>query len=114
MLLLAGYIAVPSGPSVMVLPGTNKSFDQVYAIGFAWQQYAQQVRRQQRRASGGRNAVADAVAGTLIGGGAGAAIGAAAICGMWYYEIQRRDKPRFESLTGIVVRQVILLSVAAR
>jgi hypothetical protein len=64
-------------PSVMLLSGTNKSFDQIHAIGFAWQQYAQQVRRQQRRASGGRNAVANAVAGTLIGGGAGAAIGAA-------------------------------------
>ena len=29
MLLLAGCVAVPSGPSIVVLPGTNKSFDQV-------------------------------------------------------------------------------------
>jgi hypothetical protein len=79
-LALAGCVTVPAGPTVMVLPGTSKSFEAFQADNFACQQFAQ--------ASLGLNAppgqlVADptgggaAVAGTLIGAAAGAAIGAA-------------------------------------
>jgi Glycine-zipper domain len=78
-LALAGCVTVPAGPTVMVLPGTSKSFEAFQADNFACQQFAQ--------SSLGLNAppgqlVADpagggaAVAGTLIGAAAGAAIGA--------------------------------------
>jgi len=78
-LVLAGCVTVPSGPTVMVLPGTSKSFDAFQADNFACQQFAQ--------ASLGINAppgqqVADpaganaAVGAALIGAAAGAAIGA--------------------------------------
>ena len=79
VLVLAGCVTVPSGPTVMVLPGTSKSFEAFQADNFACQQFAQ--------ATLGLNAppgqlVPDptgsgaAVAGTLIGAAAGAAIGA--------------------------------------
>lgn len=78
VLALAGCVTVPSGPTVMVLPGTSKSFDAFQADNFACQQFAQ--------ASLGLNGapgqlVPDptgsgaAVASTLIGAAAGAAIG---------------------------------------
>ena len=41
--LLSACVTVPTGPSVMVLPGTNKSFDQFQADGYACSQYAQQM-----------------------------------------------------------------------
>ncbi len=79
VLALVGCVTVPSGPTVMVLPGTSKSFEAFQADNFACQQFAQ--------ATLGLNAppgqlVPDptgsgaAVAGTLIGAAAGAAIGA--------------------------------------
>jgi Glycine-zipper domain len=78
-LMLAGCVTVPAGPTVMVLPGSSKSFEAFQADNFACQQFAQ--------SSLGLNAppgqlVPDpaggsaAVAGTLIGAAAGAAIGA--------------------------------------
>lgn len=75
-LALGACVTVPSGPSVVALPGKNKSFDQFQADTFACQQYA-------RQAVGGpaeqanNNAAASAVAGTAIGAAAGAIIGSA-------------------------------------
>jgi hypothetical protein len=72
--LLSACVTVPSGPSVMVLPGTNKNFDQFQADGFACNQYAQQM-----TGNGGQvaanNAAGSAAVGTLLGAVAGAAIG---------------------------------------
>ena len=111
--LLSACVTVPTGPSVMVLPGTNKSFDQFQADGYACSQYAQQMTGNAGQAAADA-ATANAVAGTLIGAAAGAAIGSvtgragpgAAIgagtgllygsaagsnaAGMSYYQVQRR------------------------
>jgi len=75
-LLLGACVTVPSAPSVVALPGRNKSFDQFQADAFACQQFAQQS------VGGGadqanNNAAASAVAGTAIGAAAGAIIGSA-------------------------------------
>ena len=80
-LLLAACVTVPSGPSVMVLPGTNKSFEAFQADSFMCQQYAQASLGYAGAAPG--QPVADpaatnaVVGGTLLGAAAGAAIGAA-------------------------------------
>jgi hypothetical protein len=72
--LLSACVTVPTGPTVMVLPGTNKNFDQFQADGFACNQYAQQFTGGSAQAAA-NNAAGNAVAGTLIGAAAGAAIG---------------------------------------
>jgi Glycine-zipper domain len=72
--LLSACVTAPTGPSVMVLPGTNKNFDQFQADGFACNQYAQQFTGGAAQAAA-NNAAGNAVAGTLLGAAAGAAIG---------------------------------------
>jgi hypothetical protein len=76
--LLAGCATVPSGPSVMVLPGTGKSFELFQADdGVCRQWAAQQIGITPGRASAGAAATGAAV-GTVVGAAAGAALGAAA------------------------------------
>jgi hypothetical protein len=111
--LLSACVTVPSGPSVMVLPGTNKNFDQFQADGYACNQYAQQMTENAGQAAAD-TATANVVAGTVIGAAAGAVIGSvtgragpgAAIgagtgllfgsaagsnaAGLSYYQVQRR------------------------
>jgi hypothetical protein len=75
-LLAAGCATFPTGPSVMVLPGSRMSFDQFRADDFECRSFASQ-------SAGGGNAqqaaensaVTSAVVGTAIGAVAGAAIG---------------------------------------
>jgi hypothetical protein len=78
-LLLAGcVVAPPAGPSVMALPGTNKSFAQFQQDETACRQYAlQQAGFASPQESANASAAASAAVGTIIGGAAGAAIGAA-------------------------------------
>jgi hypothetical protein len=74
--LLAGCVTVPTGPAVMVLPGTQKSFEQFRADEDACRSYAQGT-------IGGPNAgqaasdaaAANAVAGAALGAAAGAILG---------------------------------------
>lgn len=74
--LLAGCVSVPTGPSVMVLPGTGKSFDQFRYDEGACRQYAFDSIGGQTAANAQQNAaVTSAVIGTAIGAAAGAAIG---------------------------------------
>lgn len=76
LLLLAGCATMPSGPSVLVLPGTDKAFDQFQRDEVYCRDYA-------LRALGGKTpgtvstdaTVATAAAGTAIGAIAGAALG---------------------------------------
>ncbi len=83
-LLLGACASVPSGPSMLVLPGTGKSFDQFRADDLQCRQYAQYQTgaspQQASEASGVRSAaVATAVgalAGAAIDGSRGAAVGA--------------------------------------
>ncbi len=84
---LAGCTVMPSGPSVMALPGTGKSFDQFRADDASCRQYAL---AQVGGVSAGQGATTSAVgtaalgtavgaaAGAAFGGGRGAAIGAGA------------------------------------
>ncbi|MCM2289253.1 MAG: hypothetical protein NDI67_09520 [Sulfuritalea sp.] len=75
-LLLAGCASVPSGPSVMALPGSGKHFDQFRSDDAICREYA----RQQIGGAGANQAGVDAglrsaAVGTAVGAVAGAAIG---------------------------------------
>jgi hypothetical protein len=74
-LLVAACTTMPSGPSVMVLPGTSKSFDQFRADDMACRNYAFEsvggVTPSQAATGSG---VASAAVGTVLGAAAGAAI----------------------------------------
>lgn len=110
-LLLGACTTMPTGPSVMVLPGTGKSFDQFKADDFECRQFASyQVNGSSpdgaAESSGVKSAAVGAgvgaVAGALIGGNrGGAAVGAgtgllvgsaagAGAAGSSQYGLQRR------------------------
>lgn len=83
LLLLAGCVSVPTGPSVMTLPGTGKSFEQFRFDEAECRQHAQRLTGGAERSAvdaGVRSAavgtVVGAVAGAAIGGRDGAGIGA--------------------------------------
>jgi outer membrane lipoprotein SlyB len=85
--LVSACAVVPSGPSVMALPGTGKTFDQFRADdascrGFAFQQVGGVTTNQAATNSAVGSAVVGtalgAAAGAAFGGGQGAAIGAGA------------------------------------
>lgn len=75
VLLLAGCASLPTGPSVMALPGTGKNFDQFRSDDAECRRYASD------QVGGGANQAAvdagvrSAVVGTAVGAVAGAAIG---------------------------------------
>jgi hypothetical protein len=74
-LVLGGCTVMPSGPSVLVLPGSGKNFDEFRGDDMTCRQFAHQQLEggtaNQRAADSG---VASALVGTLIGAAAGAAI----------------------------------------
>jgi hypothetical protein len=75
VLLLAGCVTVPEGPSMMALPGSGKSFDQFRADDLECRQYAQyQIGGASPAQIANNSAVTSAVVGTLLGAAAGAAI----------------------------------------
>jgi hypothetical protein len=76
--LLAGCATIPSGPSVMVLPGRGKSFEQFQADDGVCRQWAMQQTGTTPEQVSGQSAVSGAAIGTVLGAAAGAAIGAAA------------------------------------
>ena len=82
---LAGCTTLPTGPSVMVLPGTGKSFDQFRADdmdcrNFSYVQIGGTTAEQAAQNSGMKSAavgtIIGAAAGAAISGGQGAAVGA--------------------------------------
>lgn len=84
-ILLASCASIPSGPSVMALPGSGKNFDQFreddsYCKEYANEQVKGQTPNKASILSGlGSAAIATglgAAAGAIFGGGSGAAIGA--------------------------------------
>src|SRR5437868_4686808 len=77
-LLLGACATVPAGPSVLVLPGTGKPFDQFQADDFVCRQWASQQAGTAPEQVAGLKTAQDAGLGTLIGAGLGAVIGAAA------------------------------------
>ncbi len=86
-LILSACVSVPSGPSVMTLPGSGKSFEQFRSDDYQCRQFAYEqlggvTPRQATLTSGAKSAAVGtglgAAAGALMGGGEGAAIGAGA------------------------------------
>ncbi len=84
MFLAAGILLVsacahyPTGPSVMVLPGSSKSFGQFQSDDATCRSWAVHRSGSTSRQAATENAVGSAVVGTVVGAAAGAAIGAAA------------------------------------
>lgn len=77
VLVLAGCVTVPTGPAVMALPGTAKSFDQFRADDVACRDFAQYSLGPGTEKAAADNATANAAGGALFGAAAGAIIGAA-------------------------------------
>ena len=74
--VLAGCVTIPTGPAVMVLPGSHKSFDQFRADEAACRDYAEVVIGGPNAGQAGNDAAAaNAVAGAALGAAAGAIIG---------------------------------------
>jgi hypothetical protein len=75
---LAACATIPTGPSVMSLPGTGKSFEQFRIDDATCRQFAyEQVGGVTGQQAAQDAAVKSAVVGTIIGAAAGAAIGSA-------------------------------------
>lgn len=74
--LLGACVSMPSGPSVMVLPGTGKSFDQFRADDYDCRQFANyQVGGKDANQAAADSVVKSAALGAVVGTAAGAAIG---------------------------------------
>jgi outer membrane lipoprotein SlyB len=85
LLLLGACVSAPTGPSMLVLPGSGKNFDQFRADDYECRQYAQTqaggTTAEQASTDSGLKSAAigtavGAVAGAVIGGHRGAAAGA--------------------------------------
>ena len=74
--LAAGCATAPAGPSVAVMPGPGRSFEEFQADDASCRQWAQTQSGDPSTAFN-QNTAAGSVWGTLIGAGLGAAIGAA-------------------------------------
>lgn len=73
---LAGCTTLPSGPNVMVLPGSGKNFDQFRGDDFHCRQFAQsQLHGATPETVMGDSGVRSAALGTVLGTVAGAAVG---------------------------------------
>ena len=77
-LLLTACASVPTGPSVMVLPGNGRNFEQFRADDADCRQWALYQTGTTPNKAGTTSAVTGAAVGTVVGAGLGAAIGAAA------------------------------------
>jgi hypothetical protein len=77
LLAASGCVYVPTGPSVMVLPGGGKSFEQFQVDDAVCRQWAGGQAGVSPQQTIDQNVAGGAVAGTLIGAGLGAAVGAA-------------------------------------
>jgi OmpA family protein len=76
--LLGACATVPAGPSVMVLPGTGRSFEQFQADDGTCRQWAFQQIGITPGDAANRSGITSAAVGTVLGAALGAAIGAAA------------------------------------
>jgi len=77
-LFVGACASVPHGPSVMVLPGTGKDFNQFQIDDASCRQFASQQVGTTVNEAGASSTVTGAAVGTLLGAAVGAAIGAAA------------------------------------
>jgi hypothetical protein len=75
-LLITACVTMPSGPSMMVLPGTGKSFEQFRADDMECRNYAlQSVGGTTPSQAASDSGVKSAAVGTVLGAAAGAAMG---------------------------------------
>jgi hypothetical protein len=77
-LVVSGCATIPSGPSVMVLPGSTKNFEQFQMDDGLCRQWASQQTGTTNNQATADSTVRGAAIGTLLGAAAGAALGAAA------------------------------------
>ncbi len=77
VLALGGCASVPTGPSVLALPGDGKTLEQFQSEDLACRHWADQQLGISPQGVANQNTAAGAVAGTAIGAALGAAIGAA-------------------------------------
>ena len=75
---LTACATVPTGPSVMVLPGNGKNFEQFRADDAVCRQWAAQQTGTTTERASTQSTVSGAAVGTAVGAAVGAAIGAAA------------------------------------
>ena len=76
LLLLAGCVSVPVGPSVMAMPGSGKNFDQFRSDDADCRHYAQdQIGGANANQAAENAGVRSAAVGTVVGALAGAALG---------------------------------------
>jgi len=75
---LTACATVPTGPSVMVLPGSGKNFEQFQADDAVCRQWAAQQTGTTTARASTESAVSGAVIGTAVGAAVGAVVGAAA------------------------------------
>jgi hypothetical protein len=73
--VLAGCVTVPTGPAVMALPGTSKSFDAFRADDMSCRDYAQYTLGPAPGQAGADTAAANAAGAAVLGAAAGAIIG---------------------------------------
>ena len=85
LLILGGCVSMPNGPSVMVLPGSGKNFDQFRADDMECRQFAssqtggtsaEQAQTDSAIKSAAVGTAVGALAGAVVGGHRGAAAGA--------------------------------------
>ncbi len=76
LIVLAGCVSMPSGPSVMVLPGTGKNFDQFRGDDMECREFASsQVGGSTPDSAAENSALKSAAVGTAVGAAAGAILG---------------------------------------
>jgi Glycine-zipper domain len=76
VLVLAGCVSMPTGPSVLVMPGSGKTFEQFRADDFDCRQFASyQVNGATPDQSGVSSGVKTAAVGAAVGAAAGALMG---------------------------------------
>ncbi len=75
---LSACATIPAGPSVMVLPGQGKTFEQFNADDAVCRQWGLQATGRTPGEAAAASGVTSAAVGTVVGAAAGAAIGAAA------------------------------------
>ncbi len=76
--LVTACATVPAGPSVMVLPGNGKNFEQFMTDDAVCRQWAAQQTGTTTERVSSESTISGAAIGTAVGAAAGAAIGAAA------------------------------------
>src|SRR3990172_9151034 len=77
VLLFTGCATIPTSPSVMVLPGAGKSFEQFQADNAVCRDWASQQIGTTSTTAAAQSTAGTAAIGTVLGAGLGAAIGAA-------------------------------------